>query len=161
MPDEPKTLYHRLSPALRAGTPLNHKSGGVEKVYEDIPGRGRGFVGHIDHSQDLFQIGNEGGKLIYWPKTLITWGVSTWERVRAECMVIEAIDHTRNVCYRITVEAADALGEYYTNAHGARHGVALNHWEKIQGHTPAPAPLITPQAPKAAPSQPLQGGLGI
>lgn len=155
------TLYHRLAPALRAGTPLNHKGAGVEKLYATIPGYNKaGLVGHIDHTQELFQLGNEGGKLIYWPKRLISWDLPTWERVRVECRIIEAIDHSRNLCYRITVEAAEELGEYYTNSHGARHGVNLDHWEKIPGPVPPPAPIIVASPPEV-PAQPAQGALAL
>lgn len=99
----------------RAGTTLT--PGAKRSIYG--PGQyGKRLKEHgvLDEALRLYQTGGESGNFIYRRLNMVTLDLSVWRKVDGRCETLEWVDHTRNVCYRLTTWAARYYGGHRYDA---------------------------------------------
>jgi hypothetical protein len=107
----------------RAGTHLDHR------FTSTIRANGQDH-GIYDAKQRVFQSGGELSDFVFWKKKSITMSVGTWLATR-DALLIEFIDHGKNVCYRISRTKAEGHAERYTAGAGSRVAIPLVLWDQI------------------------------
>ncbi len=112
----------------RAGTRLDHRF--TEAVY-GTGRRGRTQHGSYDRRQRVYQCGGELSNFIYWRERLVSFDLEVWRAVWDRADRLEVIDHERNECYALDVEAAITAGRMYDAGLGPRFGVPLDLWTRL------------------------------
>lgn len=93
-------IEDKPDPRRRAGTPLT--PGSRRNIYGPKKGGGKHSHGILDIAKRLYQTGGERGNFIYRQRSLVSMSYDVWRQIMGQADVIEFIDHTSNVCYRLS-----------------------------------------------------------